>query len=142
MSEVATGDWTWINAVADRFERAWKHGLRPRIEDFLAEVAESRWPPLLEELLRVEGELRRRAGEEPSRGEYKLRFSQHVALIEAVFGPEPHRSVATGPRPDPTTTAPVTPDGETDGDLLGLLILQSVNLAFDHLPRTSSRRTR
>src|SRR5262249_15992867 len=44
------------------------------------------WPPLLEELLRVECELRRRAGEEPSPEEYSARFSQHAALVAAVFG--------------------------------------------------------
>ena len=60
MNEIPTADWTWINAAADRFERAWKDGPRPRIEDYLAEVDESRWPRLLEELLRVERELRRR----------------------------------------------------------------------------------
>jgi hypothetical protein len=67
MSETPTSDWSWINAAAQRFERAWKQGPRPRIEEFLVEVEESLWPPLLEDLLRVECELRRRAGEEPSR---------------------------------------------------------------------------
>ena len=66
MTEIPTADWTWINAAADRFERAWKAGERPKIEDYLAEVDESRRPRLLEELLRVEIELRRRAGEEPT----------------------------------------------------------------------------
>jgi hypothetical protein len=65
MSEVPTGDWSWIDAAAQRFERAWKQGPRPRIEDFLVKVDESRWPLLLEELLQVECELRRRSGEEP-----------------------------------------------------------------------------
>ena len=68
MSEIPTSDWTWINAAADRFERDWKKGPRPRIEDYLAEVDESRWPRLLEELLRVERELLRRAGAEPGPG--------------------------------------------------------------------------
>src|SRR5271168_200463 len=89
MSEIPTSDWTWINAAADRFERAWKEGQRPRIEDFLVEVDEPRQDRLLEELLRVELELRRNAGEEPSPTEYGPRFPQHAALIEAVFAPEP-----------------------------------------------------
>ena len=66
-SETPTSDWTWINAAADRFERAWKQGTRPRIEDYLAELEDSRRPALLEELLRVELELRRRDGEQPGR---------------------------------------------------------------------------
>ena len=44
MNEIPTSDWTWINAAADRFERAWKQGPRPRIEDYLAEVEDSRRP--------------------------------------------------------------------------------------------------
>ena len=59
MREIPTADWSWINTAADRFERAWKQGQRPRIEDYLAEADESRWAALLEELLRVESELRR-----------------------------------------------------------------------------------
>ena len=38
MSEIPTGDWTWINEAADRFERAWKTGPRPKIEDYLTEA--------------------------------------------------------------------------------------------------------
>jgi hypothetical protein len=62
MAETPTSDWTWINAAADRFESACKQGRRPRFEDYLAEVDKSRRVALLEELLRVELELRRRAG--------------------------------------------------------------------------------
>jgi WD40 repeat protein/tRNA A-37 threonylcarbamoyl transferase component Bud32 len=112
MSEIPSTEWTWINAAADRFERAWKPGARPRIEDYLAEVDESRWPALLNELVRVETELRRKAGEDPGLEEYVTRFPQHAALIQAVFSPEQlAQSDATGPRRDPTT-APVTPGGE------------------------------
>jgi hypothetical protein len=70
VSEIPSSDWTRFNAAADRFERAWKQGPRPRIEDYLAEVHEQRRPRLLEELLRVECELRRRAGESPVVAEY------------------------------------------------------------------------
>jgi hypothetical protein len=62
MTEIPTADWTWINAAADRFERARKDGLRPKIEDCVAEAEESRRPRLLEELFRVELETRHRAG--------------------------------------------------------------------------------
>jgi WD40 repeat protein len=87
MSGFLRADWTWINAAADRFERAWKTGERPRIEDFLLDVDESRWPRLLEELIRVEAELRRRAGDEPAAEEYRLRFPDGLAAIDAVFAP-------------------------------------------------------
>ncbi len=105
VSEIPTSDWTWINAAADRFERAWKQGTRPRIEDYLAEVEESQRPALLEELLRVELELRRRDGEEPGPGGLRGSLSAPCRADRAVFGPRPDRSAATGPRhePDPTT---------------------------------------
>ena len=61
VSEIPMSDWTWINAAADRFERAWKQGERPRIEDHLTAVEESQRPALLMELIRVELELRRAA---------------------------------------------------------------------------------
>ena len=78
VSESPSSDWTWINAAADRFERAWKQGPRPRIEDHLAEVEESQRPALLEELLRVELELRRRDGEEPDPEDYAARFPHDI----------------------------------------------------------------
>jgi WD40 repeat protein/tRNA A-37 threonylcarbamoyl transferase component Bud32 len=117
MSEIPTADWTWINAAAERFERAWKQGLRPRIEDYLAEVDESRWPRLLEELLRVERELLLRAGGQPDRDEYRSRFPNSLAVIDAVFGAESARSAAAGASPDATSTAPIMSGGNTNGDI-------------------------
>ena len=70
---------------------------------------------LLEELLRVELELRRRGGETAEPEEYSLRFSQHADLIEAVFGPR-----STGPmRParGPTRSRrPSRPAARLEGD--------------------------
>jgi WD40 repeat protein/tRNA A-37 threonylcarbamoyl transferase component Bud32 len=111
VSKIPTSDWTWINAAADRFERAWKQDPRPRIEDYLAEVEESQRPALLEELLRVDVELRIRDGEEPGPDDYAARFPHHTSLIRAVFDPGPALSAAAGSRPrdaDPTT-AHLTP---------------------------------
>ncbi|MGO9916156.1 MAG: WD40 repeat domain-containing serine/threonine protein kinase [Isosphaeraceae bacterium] len=114
MSEISSSDWTWINAAAERFERAWKQGTRPRIEDYLDEVDEPRKPALFEELLRVEIELRRRAGEEPGTEEYARRFPHHAVPIEAAFGPAPARSATAGPAHDLPTIAPVTTGGQAD----------------------------
>src|SRR5262249_9542541 len=69
VSEIPPADWSWIDAAAQRFERAWKAGPRPRIEDDLAEADESRRPPLLEQLLRVECGLRREDVEGPAAGD-------------------------------------------------------------------------
>ncbi len=114
MAEIPTADWTWIDAAAVRFEREWKAGTRPRIEDFLADVDESRWPALLEELLRVERELLQRAGEEPDAEEYRRRFPDSVAVVNAVFRPDPGRSEVTGS--DPATTGAITSGGDHSGN--------------------------
>jgi hypothetical protein len=115
MSEIPTADWTWINAAAVRFERAWKAGERPRIEDYLLEVDESRWPPLLEELLRVERELLERSGVPPDPEDYRRRFPASGALIDAVFGAGT-ASLATGDAPtDRTATSPAAGE-QTEGD--------------------------
>ncbi len=71
---------------------------------------------LLEELLRVECELRRRAGEEASIAEYAARFPEHAALIEAVFGPGLGRSTPSVPRHDLPTIAPNRTTGQTGGN--------------------------
>ena len=74
MAEIPPSDWTKINDDADRFERSWKKGTRPRIEDYLADVDEGHRQRLFDELLRVEIELRRRDGEEPKPDDYPHRF--------------------------------------------------------------------
>ena len=113
MSESLMSDWSWINAAADRFERAWKQGPRPCMEDSLDDVDEDRRAALLEELLRVECELRRRAGEEPTAEEYHRRFSGHAAVVDAVFaGAMESSSSANGE----ASAGPVAP-ARVSGDL-------------------------
>jgi hypothetical protein len=63
VSDIPPSEWTWINAAAGRFERAWKQGTRPRIEDYVDDDDEERWQRLPDESLRVDCELCRRAGE-------------------------------------------------------------------------------
>jgi serine/threonine protein kinase len=89
MSEIPSSDWTWIDAAAMRFEQAWKQGPRPRIEYFLLEVPEAQWPPLLEELMRLEAELRHRQGETPSAEEFHRRFPDHEDIVATVFRERP-----------------------------------------------------
>jgi WD40 repeat protein len=114
MAGIPTSDWSRLNDAADRFERAWKTGPRPRIEDYLAGAEPGLRAALLEELLRVERELRREDGEDPGIAEYSLRFAQDARVIRDVFGPGPDRSDATGPRPEPADTAALTPDGRSE----------------------------
>ncbi len=89
MAEIPAADRSWIDAAAERFERGWTNGERPRIEELLIDVPEPQRPPLLEVLVRIEGALRRRAGEEPSAEEYCRRFPEHVNIIAAAFKSAP-----------------------------------------------------
>jgi serine/threonine protein kinase/WD40 repeat protein len=67
-----------VDAACCRFEAAWQAASdpaqRPRIETFLATVPESAQPTLLRELVALEIDLRRRAGEDASADEYRERF--------------------------------------------------------------------
>jgi hypothetical protein len=74
-----------LDPVCDRFERAWKGGDRPRLEDFLPEVAEADRPALLSELIGLELEYRVLRGEQPAQEEYSRRFPEHDALVAAAF---------------------------------------------------------
>jgi serine/threonine protein kinase len=74
-----------VDEACDRFEKAWKDGLGPRIEEYLAEVPEPDRVPLFRELLALEIELRSGGPEGPTPEEYRRRFPGHVELIEAVF---------------------------------------------------------
>ena len=74
-----------VDGICDRFEEAWKTGLRPVLEDHLAEVPEPIRPVLLRELLAVEIPYRRRAGETPTRSEYQARFPEHAATLAAIL---------------------------------------------------------
>ena len=97
MAEIPTGDWSWINSAAERFERAWKEGPRPGIEDYLNEVEEPQRPRLLDELLRLEIELRRNVGEQPTSDEYHDRFPAHPTVVAEVFrGGKKSSSAAVG----------------------------------------------
>jgi hypothetical protein len=95
-----------LDPVCDRFERAWKEGGRPRLEDFLPEVREEDRPVLLRELLALELEYRARQGEAPTPGEYGDRLPGHAGLVAAAFaatkpaGGKVAGAVGPGPLPE------------------------------------------
>ena len=65
-----------MDEVCDRFEAAWKAGLRPRIEDYLEETAGPERSVLWHDLLVLELVYRRRQGERPTPEEYRARFQR------------------------------------------------------------------
>jgi hypothetical protein len=100
MGEISTGNWSWIGEEAMRFERDWKAGRRPRIEDFLARREESHRTPVLEDLLRVERELLQGAGErltdEPDRRRFPSLAGSLTPRSGSIFGAGRPASLATG----------------------------------------------
>ncbi|MHB1560835.1 MAG: WD40 repeat domain-containing serine/threonine protein kinase, partial [Isosphaeraceae bacterium] len=107
---LSPGDARRVDAVCRSFEADWSAGRRPRIEDFLP----SGPGPLREatafELIALELELRREAGERPSAAEYRARFADLSAAIERAFadGP-PACETLVFVASTPTATATVAP---------------------------------
>ncbi len=74
-----------VDQLCDTFEREWKRGERPRIEDRISGIHGSAQEHLLRELVAVEVEMRRALGENPEPSEYESRFPGHAATIERAF---------------------------------------------------------
>jgi RNA polymerase sigma factor (sigma-70 family) len=70
-----------IDEACDRFEAAWKAGQKPRIEEYLSAVPESRRGELLRHLIKLEVSYRGQRGEQPSLEEYQARFPGSRDLI-------------------------------------------------------------
>ena len=108
-----------IDAACDRFEAAWRAGQDPRIEDFLDVVAETERPALLGELIRLEVELRRGRGEQPTPGEYRDRFPGQISVVDAALAETALRPGSSRPRPSPNR------ENTSRSLLFGLLALQN-----------------
>ena len=74
-----------IHSVCESFESRWRAGDPLRIEDLFERAEHGDRAALLEELLILELELRRAAGESPSLGEYRSRFPAAGGRVEAAF---------------------------------------------------------
>ncbi|CAN5275606.1 hypothetical protein BH11PLA2_BH11PLA2_31320 [soil metagenome] len=76
-----------IHQISERYEAAWADPARPQLKSYLAEVAEPERSPLLAELLALELELRRDAGEQPAEADYQAAFlsDRDRAVIAAIF---------------------------------------------------------
>jgi tRNA A-37 threonylcarbamoyl transferase component Bud32 len=99
-----------LNQLCDRFERAWREGSSPRIEDYLVEVAEAERAELLRELLSLEIHYRRQRREQPAMDEYRSRFPQlDRAALEA--------ELASAPSPRPADPLAVTVQGTPSGGI-------------------------
>jgi WD40 repeat protein len=88
-----------IEPVCDAFERAWREGQRPVIEQYLRRVAEPARGLLTAELLCIELEWRFRRGERPAAEEYGPRFPTLATALGAWV--DEARAVAGRSLPEP-----------------------------------------
>ncbi|HEY1376907.1 MAG TPA: tetratricopeptide repeat protein [Gemmataceae bacterium] len=73
-----------IDRACDQFEAAWKSGRRPDPATFLAGAAGPIRSALLRQLLLLDWDYRRRAGDEPHAGDYLPQFPGDRAVVESV----------------------------------------------------------
>src|SRR5262249_34669541 len=80
-----------LDRICDRFEDAWKAGVRPRLEDYLADVPDAERVAAARERLRVEAFSRRGAGEEPQPADFQVRLplltAQQISMALVVEAP-------------------------------------------------------
>jgi serine/threonine-protein kinase len=74
-----------IDRVCDAFEAEWRAGHRPAVEPYLDRVAPAQKGDLLRELLGLELEYRRKAGERPALAEYQQRFPDQTEVVRTAF---------------------------------------------------------
>jgi serine/threonine-protein kinase len=89
MSDDHCEDVSWIDQEANRFEKAWKSGRRPRIEEYVRDLAGRRRAKLLEELLRVERELRAATNDPATPQEHAKRFPADADVVAAAWSLTP-----------------------------------------------------
>ncbi len=70
--------------ACDRFDEAWRAGRRPDPGEYLGAAAGPARAALLRQLLLLDWEYRRQAGDDPRAGDYRTRFPEDVTLIEDV----------------------------------------------------------
>ena len=80
-----TSVWKRIDELCDQFEAAWKADERPRLEQYLQEVAEADRPELFQQLFPLELHWRLRRQEEPTLEEYVGRFPQYAREVQAAL---------------------------------------------------------
>src|SRR5262245_39051277 len=107
-----------VDKACNRFEKAWKDGPRPCIEEYLAEVPEPDRVPFFRELLALEIELCCDGNETPTPEDYHHRFVEHLELIRAAFAESPGDACSglpgssgcgTTPNTVPPDCSPVNP---------------------------------
>jgi serine/threonine protein kinase/formylglycine-generating enzyme required for sulfatase activity len=87
--QVASENWQEIDAFVQRFEKAWQEGARPAIDDFLPKDGPDRLA-VLQELVNVDIERRRMAGEPARTEDYLERYPELVPYRHGTLVHESH----------------------------------------------------
>jgi eukaryotic-like serine/threonine-protein kinase len=90
-----------VDQVCDEFEKAWRDGGRPRIEDYVPDESAAARSAALRALVASELELRRQLGERPAVEEYLGRFPADAELVRSAFS-EDAATVTALPRTSPS----------------------------------------
>jgi tRNA A-37 threonylcarbamoyl transferase component Bud32 len=131
-------DAVWrLEEACCRFERAWQDGRRPRPEDFVAGAEGQERLALLRELVRLDVDYRRRAGEGPCPEEYQRRFPDAGPWLHEVFADTlPVADDRSGLAPAGVAGRWATNPRDTDRNLLfGVLALQADLLDTDRFAK-------
>jgi tetratricopeptide (TPR) repeat protein/tRNA A-37 threonylcarbamoyl transferase component Bud32 len=104
-----------VNAVCNRFERAWQAGQRPGIDEYLGDTLEPARSALLGELIALEIAYRQQAGEAARADEYQARFPSMSLPIGSLFADQ--ATPPLEPLPESAADLPVVPGYE----ILGVL---------------------
>jgi len=83
--DLSKADWVRLERITDRFERAWRRGQRPELDDYLDAEWEGDRRPLLIELVHAELEFRLGQGE-PARVEEYLERHPALGDVRAIPG--------------------------------------------------------
>ena len=76
-----------IDAICDRFEAAWRTGESPDLAACLAEFSGPARAHLFRDLLALDVEYRASLGDRPTAADYRARFPEHEAIVDAAFAP-------------------------------------------------------
>ena len=121
-AELSPDEARHVDAVCRAFEARWLPDGRPAIEDELPPEPGPLRDVLAFELIALELELRRGAGEDPLAAEYLARFADQPAAIDRAFadaGPAPetlvHESATIPPPPTITEAATIPPQPAVGG---------------------------
>jgi serine/threonine protein kinase/ABC-type transporter Mla MlaB component len=98
-----------VDQACDDFEKAWRDGRGPRIEEYLAAVPEADQLRFFRELLALEIELRWNGNDTPTPEEYRRRFRQHGDLVHEVFADWSREAERRRPGSSECATTPQTP---------------------------------